>query len=545
MKKQQTFKDNIFQRWYRLSNPHWGYFFGEALFCVVYYVLLSVMTIFAAKTINCMYEGNWTGSFIFLGIELATIVLRNLAAYLTYKFYCLQIQHIRLNVAKKIYNKLLSCEKKDLNELSKEKIINIALNNMTYLSDFLDSISTLIGKASLVLFTLVVVFLTNVYAGGIIMLLGVVNFFVFFKFNKKLGSIMLERYEKKDDMYKTYSKIIEGKSIIKEMGATEKYNGRLVKDVKNFTAAYSRWHMYYICWNVVVYAVAALMLYFVSKGSLGIESYLIIVPYLTTVTDGLNYLFDKTSAVENMRVDVDRVNVILNMSDKELISYGELNKEAEGYNLGFIGVSKKKVAGQKYALQETSLSFKMGEVNIVKGPKENGKRVVFDLLRRYEKPDKGMIMLDNLDLYNYNEKTFKTHINYCASHPEFVKGSIKENLMLANKDIDKIEALCKELGIWSDIEKLPQKFENDIEEIKSPATKFMLGLVRALLSNCKILMIYELPDGTPDSYRQKIIKLIRKYHVDKTLIIFTHSDLYDNIASTIHEVVKGKVKKIK
>ena len=240
MKKEKVIKDNIFRRWYILSNPHWGYFFGEALFCVVYYIFLSLITIFAAKTINCMYEGNWTGAFTFLGIELGTIILRNLAAHLTYKFYCLQIQHIRLNVAKKIYDKLLSCEKKDLNEISKEKILNIALNNMTYLSDFLDSISTLIGKASLVLFTLVVVFLTNVYAGLIITVLGIVNFFVFFAFNKKLGRIMLERYEKKDDMYKTYSKVIEGKSIIKEMNAAEKYGGELVTDVKNFTTAYNR-----------------------------------------------------------------------------------------------------------------------------------------------------------------------------------------------------------------------------------------------------------------------------------------------------------------
>ena len=58
------------------------------------------------------------------------------------------------------------------------------------------------------------------------------------------------------------------------------------------------------------------MLFFVSKGTLQMATYLIIVPYLASCTDKLNTLFDRTSSLENMRVDVDRVNLILNMDIK-------------------------------------------------------------------------------------------------------------------------------------------------------------------------------------------------------------------------------------
>ena len=546
-------KENIFKRWYKLAQPHKGYFAAEIIFSILYYLFLSVITIFAAKTINCMYEGNWTGAFIFLGIELITIILRSLINHFAYRVYALQVQHVRLLVANKIYKKLLSSEKKAINEVSKEKIINISLNNMDYLSDFPDSISLFIGKLFLVIFTVVVVFINNIYAGLIVLGMGVINFFAYYQFNKKLGRVMLERHEKRDDMYKTYSKVIEGKSVIRELNASENYGKELLGNVKKFTRAYSKYYVlysykndiYYIAWNAVVYAIAALMLFFVSKGTLGIESYLIIVPYLTTTTEGLNYLFDKTSAVENMRVDVDRINLILGMSDKELISYGNLNKQAEGYALGFVDVSKKKKKGQTYSLKNVNITFKTGEINVVKGPKENGKRVIFDILRRFEKPDKGKVLLDNLDLFAYNESTFKSHINYCASRPEFIRGTIKENLMLANKDIKKIEVICKELGVLDEINALPKKFGSQIEDVKSLTTRFMMGLVRALLSDCKILMVYELPDEVPNLYRKNIERLISNHNLDKTIILFTHSNVYDKAAKCVYSVVKGQVKKIK
>ena len=160
-------------------------------------------------------------------------------------------------------------------------------------------------------------------------------------------------------------------------------------------------------------------------------------------------------------------------------------------------------------------------------------------------PDKGKILLDNLNLYDYNEKTFKSHINYCSSHPIFVSGTIKENLSLANNDMQAIEKLCAEVGILNDIQGLSKGFDSHIAEVNSSSTYFMLGLVRALLSDCKILMIYELPQDAPDAFRQHIINLLTTHKIDKTVILFTHSDVYDNIGECIYQVVKGNVTKVK
>ena len=545
--------DNILKKWFKLAEPNKKYFTAQIVFYCIYAIFLISLTVFAAQTINCMYEGNWKWSFIFLMIELLTIVCRNTALSTSYRYSIKQYTYITGNVSRKIYNKFISCKDSSFNNLSKEKVTNIALNNFACISGFAENVAYFIGDTLQVVVILITVFMTNVLAGAIVVGLGIVNLIVFYLFNKKLGHIMRQRYEKKDDMFKSYSKVIDGKEVIKELHGEKQYQDEFLHNVNNFSDAFADYcrvtslktHWYYIFWNVIIYAISAFLLFTVSTSVMEIAIYLVVVPYIKSCTEKLNTLYDKITSLENMRVDVDRVNLILNLSDEELIKYGDLNKDAEGYNLGLIGVTEHKKEGQRYDLVDVNMNFACGKINVVKGPQEGGKRVIFDLLRRHNTPDEGRVLLDNLDLYDYNEKTFKNHINYCASHPLFVADTIKKNLLLANSDMVAIEKLCAEVGILNDIQSLPDGFDTLITDIKSSAIYFMIGLVRALLTNCKILMIYEIPQDTPSSFRKNIKNIVSKYNVDKTIILFTHSNEYDDVAERIYSVSQGVVEKIK
>ena len=526
MKKNKR-KDNILKRWWKLCEPHKGYFAGQILTFVGYAVFLTIITIFAAKTINSMYAKDWSKAFLYLMLELSTIIARNVFMHFEYYFYGKSQKHIRLVVANKIYNKLLSSKNSAMKEISKDKVVSIAMNNMTNMADFPDSIASFVAYSFQVAFTLITVFVSNWLAGVIVLAVGVINFFVYIKFNKKLGHIMLERHEKKDDIYNNYLKVVDGKSVINELKAKRKYKKELLQSVTNFGDAYSHYYMvqswkaniYYAVWNVLIYCISALMLFFVSKNSLDITIYLIIVPYLTTCTDKLCTLFDKTSNLENMRCDVDRVNLILGLNDRELMKYGKINADNSVYNLGLIDVSYEKEE-EKVRLKNIDISFKMDSINVIKGAKESGKRAIFDMLRRFEKPDSGYILLDNLNLYDYNEKTFKHHIDYCSSHPLFIKGTIKENMMLVSNSNKKIIDSLKSVGAIEYINKLPQKLNTKIEEVKSSGVLFLIGLARALLSKCNILMIYEVPQDTDQAFRQNVVELLQKQKIDKTIILF-------------------------
>ena len=537
-------KNNIISRWWTLAQPSKKHLFGQIFYLTCFTVTLPILTIFAAKIIDYMYARNWNMAFLYL---------RWVAMHFQYKHYYKQYSHVRTLVSKKVYNKILSCKSDSFSEVSKEKIINIALNNMAYISEFADSIAIIIAYIIQLVFILVSVFTANVVAGLIVSALGVLNFFAYYFFNKRLGRIMLERYEKKDDMFKTYSKVIDGRQVIREFNSSQKYEQELMKDVVGFNNAYSKYYntyswkvnLYHAFWKIIVSAITALMLFYVSQGTLAIATYLIIVPYLTTCTEKLNTLFDNSSNIENMRVDVDRVNLILNLSDEQLVKYGELNNVSNGYSLALLDVYVGEHMGSDYKIVDADITFKTNAINVIKGEKLGGKRTIFNLLRRQIKPESGKVLLDNLDLYNYNEKTFKTHIDYCAAHPVFMHETILENLTLVNKDFDTIQTVCQKVGVLNEILSLPDGFNTNIDTIKSSTLLFMLGLVRALLSNCKILMIYEMPQDTPDLVRKRILEFLSEFKIDKTVILFTHSDDFDQIAEVVYTVNKGIAKQVK
>ena len=541
--------ENIIKRWYKLAQPNKGAWAGQIITYIIYTTCLFLLTIFAARTINHMYHQEWKLAFINLGIELFLIVARCIAIHFEFIFYAKTYGSVQHNVSKKIYNKIISVDDKKEKEFTREKITNIALNNMANMAEFPDSVAIFFGYSIQVIITLVTVYVSNWLEGIIITALGFINFFAYFKFNRKLGNIMLKRHEKKDEMFKSYSKVLNGKVVINEYNRSQIYQDELLNNVDKFSAEYKRYykvhshkaHIYYAFWNVVVYAVAALMLFFVSKGSLEMATYLIIVPYLTSCTDKLNTLFDRTNSLELMRVDVDRVNLILNLDEKQLIKYGAINKMCEGYNLGLIDVSydSQNDAG---CIKNADISFKMNDINLIRGEKGSGKRVIFNLLRRNIMPEQGTILLDNLELYDYNEKTFKNHINYCSSHPVFIKATIKENLLLANDNFEDVQNVCVKLGVHQNIERYSEGYNTQIDDVKSSGTLFLIGLARAILSNCKILMIYELPSDTPESFRKKIVKFLTENQLDKTIILFTHSNSYDEIAGLTYVVENGKIK---
>lgn len=545
-------KENLIKAWYKLAEPDKWIWTAQIFTYVLYTVFYTMTSYFAAFTINSLYEADWTMAFIYLAIEFAMIFLRNFFLHIEYVCYGQNHVVIRSNISRKLYNKIMSCDNKNFDNFSKEKIINIAINNTEYVAEFADTVAIFVSGVIQAILTVAIITSSNVWAGLIIVAIGIVNFFAYRYFNKLMGKRMNERYQNQDKMLQSYQKVIDGRSIINELEGEDLYEGEVMQAVEDHAKAYASYYkayslrenIYYICWNVLVYLTTALMIYFVSQGTLGMEAYLIIVPYLTTGTTQINKVFKNNENLEKMRVDVDRFNLILNLSDRELMQFGQMASDSKGYNLGLIDVSyQNDDRSSPYfgKISNVDISFMMNKINLIKGARGSGKRQIFNLLRRYIKPDKGVVLLDNLSLYDYSEASFKSQISYCSSHPRFLKGSIKENLSIVNKDFQKVTDVCKMVGVYDTIMLLPKGFDTDISLVHESSTLFLLGLARATLSDSKVLMIYEIPEDTQPRFRSNVKALLENYKMHKTILVFTHSDVYDDVADMKYNIYRGKI----
>lgn len=554
MDKNNKKQDNIIKRWYKLCQPNKKDWALQIITYSLYAIINALMAIFAAKTINCLYNGNWDGAFFWLAIEFLDILFRNIFKHMEYYYYGKVYGQINKTLCGKIYDKIMSIKTTEIKKFSPEKIINIAQSNTAYACDFPDYVATMVEKVVFIIVSLVAVFSSSWFAGLLILALAVINFFSYRAIYKRLGYHLKRRFETKDDRFREYSRIISAKDVITELGVENEYKQKIYKHVDDFNKEYSKYYMtdsfkgqmYFVIWNAVVYAITAVLIFLVSKNMFDIALYLVVVPYLSSCTTKFNELYDKFGGVENMRVDVDRLNLILSLSDKELISYGNVNKVCEGYNLGFVNVSYNDDENPELKLTNAKIAFNMHAINIVRGERGSGKRLVFDILRRQIKPSSGVVLLDNLNLFDYANSTFKNHIDYCAQHPLFISGTIMENLQATKRDLSKLNDLIKELGLTEVIARQPNGLNTQIEDVKNPEDRFWIGIIRAALSHCKILMIYEYPNTDNPEFRAIFQNIIKTCETDKrTLILFTHNADHDHLADTVFEVKNGKTKKVK
>ena len=165
------------------------------------------------------------------------------------------------------------------------------------------------------------------------------------------------------------------------------------------------------------------------------------------------------------------------------------------------------------------------------------------MLRRKIKPDSGKVLLDNLDLYEYNSRTFKNHIDYCASHPIFIRGTVKENLLVSQNSFKQVKDLVKELGLEDVINGLENGYNTNIEDVKDGETRFWIGFIRAALKQSRILIIYEYPDDVSPDFHEIFKKIIETSEKKKrTIIFFTHKNDYDYLADAVFEFENGKLK---
>lgn len=61
------------------------------------------------------------------------------------------------------------------------------------------------------------------------------------------------------------------------------------------------------------------------------------------------------------------------------------------------------------------------------------------------------------------------------------------------------------------------------------------------LSDSKVLMIYEIPEDTQPRFRNNVKALLENYKMNKTILVFTHSDVYDDVADMKYNISRGKI----
>ena len=194
------------------------------------------------------------------------------------------------------------------------------------------------------------------------------------------------------------------------------------------------------------------------------------------------------------------------------------------------------------ALKDVNFSIKPNEITALVGLSGAGKSTIINLLDKFYEPTRGQILLDGVDLADYDTAYLRQHIGMVLQRNHIFKGTIFENIEYGRmgSSQEEIVAAAKKAYIHQQIIELPKGYESDAQSL-SGGQQQRIAIARLFLKDPPIIFLDE-PTANLDAIATEQIKnsldAIKK---DRTVIIVSHSisQIIDSNAIVVME--KGRV----
>lgn len=199
-----------------------------------------------------------------------------------------------------------------------------------------------------------------------------------------------------------------------------------------------------------------------------------------------------------------------------------------------------------FGLKNISFRADPGHVVAIVGHSGSGKTTLMTLLNRLMDPDKGRILIDGVDLREYDLEAVKRHIGTVLQENAMYNETAAENIAYGNPDAttEEIIRAATQSRANEFIEKLPKKYDTVIGEkgIRlSGGEKQRIAIARAILKNPSVVILDE-PTSALDSITEaKVQKGLNELMKGRTTIVIAHRLSTVRNADIILVLEKGKI----
>jgi ABC-type lipoprotein export system ATPase subunit len=186
-------------------------------------------------------------------------------------------------------------------------------------------------------------------------------------------------------------------------------------------------------------------------------------------------------------------------------------------------------------LKGISHTFVGGKLYVIKGVSGCGKSTLLNILGGIETSFSGEISLDGQAARGDD---LRRESRYIYQQSLLLSGmTIRDNLLLIRNDPARVEALCHTLGIQELLDKQPNEL--------SGGERQRVSVVRALLSEPRILLADEPTASLDDTSSERIAKLLSELRDENRIIIVaTHERCFDGLADEILDLQYGEIKRV-
>lgn len=314
---------------------------------------------------------------------------------------------------------------------------------------------------------------------------------------------------------------------------------KLVEQTNIFTSRYHKFLSQYYKTRVIgglislspkfMFEVFLLVLFYIlfrnENGEMNITDFIIKYSVLAIALMRLIPTFSKLSAyfsniifnIESVKfIEKDLVNKISlkkNFIKKNKISHIQL----KDINISYINNPK---------FVKLNLEFKKNNIYGVYGKSGSGKTTLLNLLSGFIRPQKGEIIIDNIN-YNFYSITNKIKVGYAAQMPTIIDENIHVNIALDYLNNQRTENKIKEYLKKFDLNKFNKKkyFINSISSsIKdmSGGEKQRIGFIRAIINDANLILLDEPTSSLDSKNERKIFQFLGNIKKNKIIVVTSH-----------------------
>jgi ABC-type multidrug transport system fused ATPase/permease subunit len=194
------------------------------------------------------------------------------------------------------------------------------------------------------------------------------------------------------------------------------------------------------------------------------------------------------------------------------------------------------------ALHSINMTIEAGKITALVGLSGAGKSTIVNLLDKFYVPDTGEILLDGINLTDYDTHYLRDNIGLVLQKNHIFEGTIEENIRYGKPDATEAEVIdaAKKAFIYDQVMRLPKGLQSQATAL-SGGQQQRIAIARMFLKNPPIIFLDE-PTASLDAVATEQIKAsIDAIKQNRTVIIISHNISQIIDADVVYALRDGRV----